>query len=79
MPRTTKNKQYIEQHTNIGRLLALPHLCGFYPGTCLTTEEKARKNLSQGNRREKLFPCLAHLLPSRKMKPDEFYYGMEML
>ena len=22
-----------------------------YPGICLTTEEKARKNLSQGNRR----------------------------
>jgi len=24
----------------------MPHLCGFYPGICLTTEEKARKNLS---------------------------------
>jgi len=24
---------------------------GFYPGICLTTEEKARKNLSQGSRR----------------------------
>ena len=23
-------------------------LCEFYPGICLTTEEKARKNLSQG-------------------------------
>jgi hypothetical protein len=30
---------------------AVPHLCGFYPGICLTNEEKARKNLSQGNRR----------------------------
>ena len=29
----------------------MPHLCEFYPGTCLTTEEKARKNLSQGSRR----------------------------
>jgi len=28
----------------------VPHLCGFYPGICLTTEEKARKNLSQGSR-----------------------------
>jgi len=24
-------------------------LCEFNPGICLTTEEKARKNLSQGN------------------------------
>jgi len=23
----------------------VPRLCGFYPGICLTTEEKARKNL----------------------------------
>ena len=27
---------------------AVPHLCEFYPGICLTTEEKARKTLSQG-------------------------------
>ena len=26
---------------------AVPRLCEFYPGICLTTEEKARKNLSQ--------------------------------
>jgi len=26
----------------------VPRLCGFYPGICLTTEEKSRKNLSQG-------------------------------
>jgi hypothetical protein len=25
----------------------VPRLCEFYPGICLTTEEKARKNLSQ--------------------------------
>ena len=24
---------------------AVPRLCGFYPGICLKTEEKARKNL----------------------------------
>jgi hypothetical protein len=29
----------------------VPRLCGLHPGICLTTEEKARKNLSQGNRR----------------------------
>jgi len=27
---------------------AVPCLCEFYSGICLTTEEKARKNLSQG-------------------------------
>jgi len=25
----------------------MPRLCEFYPGICLTAEEKARKNLSQ--------------------------------
>ena len=28
----------------------MPHLCKFYPGICLTTEEKSRKNLSQGKK-----------------------------
>jgi hypothetical protein len=28
----------------------VPRLCEFYPGICLTTEEKARKNLSQGKK-----------------------------
>jgi hypothetical protein len=28
----------------------MPRLCKFYPGVCLTTEEKARKNLSQGKK-----------------------------
>jgi len=30
---------------------AVPRLCIEYPGICLTTEEKSRKNLGQGNRR----------------------------
>jgi hypothetical protein len=46
--RMTQNKQYIEQHKYFGRVWALPLLCGLYPGICLITEEKARKNLSQG-------------------------------
>jgi hypothetical protein len=46
----TQNKQYIEQHNNFGRVLAVPRLGELYPGVCLTTEEKARKNLSQGSR-----------------------------
>ena len=29
---------------------AVPHLCELYPGICLITEEKSRKNLSQGSR-----------------------------
>ena len=33
----------------LGRVRAVPRLCEFYPGICLTTEEKARKNLSQGS------------------------------
>ena len=31
-------------------MLAVPRLCELYPGIYLTTEEKARKNLSQGSR-----------------------------
>ena len=45
--RTTQNEQYIEQHKNFGTRRAVPRLCGLYPGICLTTEKKARKNLSQ--------------------------------
>jgi len=45
----TQNKQYIEQHQNFGRVRAVPRLRGFYPGIFLTTEEKARINLSQGS------------------------------
>jgi hypothetical protein len=56
--RTTQNKQYIEQHKNkqnieqhkYGRVRAVPRLCELYLGICFTTEEKARKNLSQGSR-----------------------------
>ena len=36
----------------------VPRLCEFYPDICLTTEEKARKNLSQGSRRG-----LVYILP----------------
>ena len=40
----------IHRTQKLGRVRAVPRLCGFYPGICLTTEEKARKNLSQGSR-----------------------------
>jgi len=32
-----------------GRVRAVPRLWGFYPGICLTTEERAGRNLSQGS------------------------------
>jgi len=31
----------------------VPLLCEVYPGICLTTEENARKNLSQGKKTKK--------------------------
>ena len=49
--RTTQNKQYIEQQNNFGRVRAVPRLGDLYLGICLTTEEKARKNLIQGKPR----------------------------
>jgi hypothetical protein len=57
--RTTQNKQYVEQHKIWAqhkiweqykkdlRVQTVPRLGELYPGICLTTEEKARKNLSQ--------------------------------
>ena len=48
--KTIQNKQYIEQHNNFGIVRAVPRLGQLYPGICLTTEEKAKKNLSQGSR-----------------------------
>jgi len=48
--RTTQYKKYIEQQNNFGRVRAVPLLGQLYPGICLTTEEKARKTLSQGSR-----------------------------
>ena len=45
-----KTTQKVHRTTQkLGRVRVMPHLCGFYPGICLTTEEKARKNLSQGS------------------------------
>jgi hypothetical protein len=41
-------------------VLAVPSLCEFYPDICLTTEEKARKNLSQGNALYTLTPLYSH-------------------
>jgi hypothetical protein len=35
----------------MGRVRAVLRLCELYPAICLTTEEKARKNLNKGSRR----------------------------
>jgi hypothetical protein len=47
--RLIQNNQYLEQHNN-WRVRAVPRLGELHNGICLTTEEKARKNLSQGSR-----------------------------
>ena len=39
----------------------MPHLCEFYPGICITTEEKARINLSQG--KKNLSQSTVYILP----------------
>jgi hypothetical protein len=49
--RMTQIKQYTEQHKKFGRVRAVLRLCELYPDICLTTEEKARKDLIQGSRR----------------------------
>jgi len=41
---------------------AVPRLCEFYPGICLTTEEKARKTLSKVNPLNAKFNPICHLL-----------------
>jgi hypothetical protein len=47
---------------------AVPRLCKFYPGICLTTEEKVQKNLSQGKKNlskvnKNLSQCAVYILP----------------
>jgi len=45
-------------HRAWGRgMRAVPWLCIVYPGICLTTEEKSRKNLSQGIRKVLSWPA----------------------
>ena len=51
---TFTHKQYTRHKTNhtttqkLGIVRAMPRLCGFYHGICVTTEEKAQKNLREG-------------------------------
>jgi hypothetical protein len=41
-------QKYLEQQ-KLGKVRAVPRLCGHHLGICLTTEENARKNASQGS------------------------------
>jgi len=52
----------------------MPRLCGVYLGICVTTEEKARKNLSQGKVKGKAIPLQAWTDPegSRRMRLPDF-------
>jgi len=48
---------------------AVPRLCEFYPGICPTTEQKARKNLSQGKKnlsqgKKNLSQSTVYILPN---------------
>jgi hypothetical protein len=52
---TTQNLRTVQ---NFGRVRAVPGLGELYPGICLTTEEKARKNLSQGSRTTWIHKCI---------------------
>ena len=47
---------------------AVPRICEFYPGICLTTEEKARKNLSQDRKTS-----------VRAKKKPHFLYNINLL
>jgi hypothetical protein len=51
----TKNGTYTYIN-KIREVRAVSRLCELYPGICLTTEEKARKNLSQGSRKLSRYP-----------------------
>jgi hypothetical protein len=46
------NNKQNNTNNKFGRVLAVPSLCELYPGICLTSEEKARKTLSQGSQRD---------------------------
>jgi hypothetical protein len=46
------NNKQNNTNKKFGRVLAVPSLCKLYLGICLTTEEKARKNLSESSRRD---------------------------
>ena len=52
----------------------MPRLCECNPGICLTTEEKARENLSQGSRRVLVYILIYILLVRIFMLLIELYF-----
>jgi hypothetical protein len=46
----TNNSRTTQITTNVEECGPGPVFASFYPGICLTTEKKSRKNLSQGNK-----------------------------
>jgi len=64
----TSNNRTTQITTNVEECGPCPVFCDFYPGICLTTEEKARKNLSQGKKNlsqvnRNLSQCTVYILP----------------
>ena len=53
---TKTNDEMCKNYGLVERVPAVPHLCELYSSIYLTTEEKARKNLSQGSRRAPVCP-----------------------
>jgi hypothetical protein len=75
---TQKNKHYIEQHKNIGSLMrAVSQICGFNLGICLTTEENARKNLSQDSRRVPAGTMKEYIDITIKIHKLQYYTGIQ--
>jgi hypothetical protein len=46
----TNNNRTTQIQANVEECGSCPVFCEFYPGICLTTEKKPRKNLSQGKK-----------------------------
>jgi hypothetical protein len=69
----TNNTQNNTNNKYCGRVRAVPRICEFYPDICLSTEEKARKHLSQGKKHLSQFnknvsQCTVYILPKHPHK-----------
>ena len=76
---TFTHKQYIEQHNNFGRVRAVPRLGELYPGICLTTEEKARKNLSQGKNLNQDVCLIDRFIANNPPNVSYSYYSRKLI
>ena len=55
-----RTTQKIHRATQLGRVRAVPRICGFYPGICLTTEEKVREKKNSGTSNKKTYKLLSY-------------------